>query len=139
MHITVRDDYAVQAMLAIAADGGGPVKTIEMATRQNIPVTYLPPILTDLRNAELITSRQGSDGGYSLARPATDITVGDIMRAVSGPLSSIRRMPPDTVTYDGAATSLPGLWAALRHTTHQLLDSTTLHDLLHGEGSATAA
>ncbi|GAB4050631.1 RrF2 family transcriptional regulator [Catellatospora paridis] len=136
MHISARHDYAVQAMLAIAAAGGGPVKTSDLAVMQGIPASYLPSILADLRRAELLSSRPGTDGGFSLARQLEQISVGDIMRAVSGALASVRGRPPHTITYTGAAVALPGLWQSVHTFTSDLLDSTTLLDLLgDGQGS----
>ncbi|WP_155375230.1 RrF2 family transcriptional regulator [Catellatospora vulcania] len=137
MHISARHDYAVQAMLAIAAAGGGPVKTSDLAVMQGIPASYLPSILADLRRAELLSSRPGTDGGFSLARRVEQISVGDIMRAVSGALASVRGRPPHTITYTGAATALPGLWQSVHTYTGDLLDSTTLLDLL-GDGQVPA-
>ncbi|MEV4410393.1 Rrf2 family transcriptional regulator [Catellatospora sp. NPDC049609] len=130
MHITARHDYAVQAMLAIAAAGGRLVTTNGLAARQGIPATYLAPLLYDLRRAELLTSRPGNDGGYTLARAAERITVGDVMRAVSGDLSSIRGRPADSISYVGAARALPRFWQSVHSATGRLLDSTTLRDLL---------
>ncbi|GAA1401827.1 RrF2 family transcriptional regulator [Catellatospora coxensis] len=139
MHISARHDYAVQAMLAIAAAGGGPVKTSDLAVMQGIPVSYLPSILADLRRAELLSSRPGTDGGFSLARPIAQISVGDIMRAVSGALASVRGRPPHTITYTGAATALPGLWSSVHTFTSDLLDRTTLDRLLDTDRELAAA
>ncbi|MBV1853674.1 RrF2 family transcriptional regulator [Catellatospora tritici] len=130
MHITARHDYAVQAMLAIADAGGVHVTTGELAARQNIPATYLAPLLYDLRRAELLISRAGNDGGYTLARSAERISVGDVMRAVSGELSSIRGRPANSITYVGAAQALPRFWRSLHSATGRMLDGTTLRDLL---------
>ncbi|MDI1464003.1 Rrf2 family transcriptional regulator [Catellatospora sp. KI3] len=130
MHITARHDYAVQAMLAIAAVGGGHVTTGELAALQGIPATYLAPLLYDLRRAELLSSRAGTDGGYCLARPPERISVGDVMRAVSGELSSIRGRPASSITYVGAARALPRFWQSLHSATGRMLDGTTLRDLL---------
>ncbi|GHJ47008.1 Rrf2 family transcriptional regulator [Catellatospora sp. TT07R-123] len=130
MHITARHDYAVQAMLAIAAAGGAHVSTSQLAARQGIPATYLPPLLYDLRRAELLLSRAGNDGGYSLARPAELISIGDVMRAVSGELSSIRGRPPHAITYVGSARALPLFWRSLHAAAGGMLNSTSLRDLL---------
>ncbi len=130
MHITARHDYAMQAMLAIADAGGRMVKTAELAAGQSIPVNYLPPILYDLRRAGLLASRQGSDGGYALAREADRISVGDVMRAVNGTLSSIRGLPPEAISYMGPALVLTGFWASVHRASLALLDNTTLRDLL---------
>ncbi|GIH07689.1 hypothetical protein Rhe02_57560 [Rhizocola hellebori] len=124
-------------MLAIAALPDSSVTTRELATMQNIPATYLSSILSDLRRAGLLKSRSGTDGGYGLARPAGQISIGDIMRAVSGELASIRSRPPHTISYHGAATHLPALWRAVHAATSELLDNTTLDDLLDSRERAT--
>ncbi|BCJ76500.1 Rrf2 family transcriptional regulator [Catellatospora sp. IY07-71] len=138
MHISARHDYAMQAMLAIAAAGGRLVNTNELAALQGIPATYLPPLLYDLRRAELLSSRPGNVGGYSLARGADRITVGDVMRAVSGELSSIRGRPAQSVSYVGAARALPRLWRSVHSLTAELLDGITLRDLLDELPESTA-
>lgn len=130
VHIPARIDYAVQAMLAIAARAGDPVTTMDMAATQHIPASYLPSILTDLRRAGLLTSRTGADGGYRLARPAHQISVGDVIRAVSGPLATIRGKPPQMISYHGAAAGLSRFWRSVHVTSSSLLDHTTLDDLL---------
>ncbi len=115
MHISARSDYAVQAMLAIAWHHGGPVKTAELAHMRNIPVSYLPSILADLRRARLLSGRTGIDGGYSLTRPVTEISVGDVMRAVEGMLASIRGGPPKSLRYNGAAGETAHVLAHAAH------------------------
>ena len=132
MHISARSDYAVQAMLAIAWHHGGPVKTAELARMQNIPVSYLPSVLADLRRARLLSGRTGIDGGYSLTRPVTEISVGDVMRAVEGTLATIRGRPPKSLSYSGAAAKLPAFWHTLHTATNSLLDNTMLSDLMDG-------
>lgn len=136
MHITARHDYAVQAMLAIASARGRLVTTNQLAAMQGIPATYLPPLLYDLRRAELLSSRPGNDGGYSLARAAETISIGDIMRAVDGAVSSIRGRPADKISYKGAARALPDFWRSVHLATSSLLDATTLGDLLEAPSAA---
>ena len=87
----------------LAAAGGGPVKGDALATAQGIPPKFLENILSDLRQSGLIRSQRGSEGGYWLARPAEEISVADVMRAVDGPLASVRGQRPEDVDYTGAA------------------------------------
>ena len=82
MRITAKVDYAVRAAAEMAADPGGPVKGEALAERQQIPPKFLENILADLRRAGLVRSQRGADGGYRLARPADEVTVADIIRAV---------------------------------------------------------
>jgi Rrf2 family protein len=132
VHIPARIDYAAQAMLAIAARDGGLVTTMDMAATQHIPASYLPSILTDLRRAGLLKSRTGADGGYRLARPARQISAGDVIQAVSGPLATIRDKPPQMISHHGAAVGLSRFWRSAHVTSSGLLDHTTLDDLLGG-------
>ena len=77
------------------------MKVERIATEQRIPRNFLENILLDLRHAELVTSRRGVEGGYRLARPATEISVADVIRAVEGPLASVRGVRPDELEYPG--------------------------------------
>ncbi|WP_321160678.1 RrF2 family transcriptional regulator [Janibacter hoylei] len=96
MDISARSDYAVRAMLTLAAatDGGTPVSVVRLAAEQELPRKFLEAILADLRRAELVVSRMGASGGYLLARPATQISVGAVIRAVDGPLAEVRGSAP---------------------------------------------
>ena len=94
MRISARADYAVRAAVVLAAAGDGPTKGEAIAQAQSIPLKFLENILGDLRHAGLVRSQRGADGGYWLGRPASEITVADIIRAVEGPLASVRGGPP---------------------------------------------
>ena len=73
------------------------------------------------------------DGGYQLARPATMVSVADIIRAIDGPLASIAGSRPEEMEYTGAATVLRDTWVALRATMRSVLESVTLADLASGK------
>jgi len=91
VRISAKADYAVRAAIELAVAGSErPTKGDTVAQAQGIPLKFLENILADMRHAGLITSRRGAEGGYWLARPADDITVADIIRAVEGPLASVR-------------------------------------------------
>ncbi|HVP00948.1 MAG TPA: Rrf2 family transcriptional regulator [Solirubrobacteraceae bacterium] len=134
MRLSAKADYAVRAAaeLAAAADAG-PVKGEAIATAQGISLKFLENILAELRHSGLVASRRGAEGGYWLARPADEITVADVMRAVEGPLASVRGEPPERVSYEGAATVLPRVWIALRSNLRAVLEHVTLADLARGE------
>src|SRR5262249_28130788 len=100
--ISAKADYAVRAAAELAAAGDGRVKGEALATAQGIPQNFLENILTDLRHAGLVKSQRGADGGYRLARPAAEVTVADVIRAVDGPLAAVRGEAPEDVTYVGA-------------------------------------
>jgi Rrf2 family protein len=129
MRISAKEDYAVRAALEIAAADGGPLKREEIAQAQDIPLAFLQNILMELRHAEIVEAQRGREGGFRLARPASEITVADIVRAVSGPLATVRGIRPQSVEYDGSAEPLQGVWIALRANIRDVLDRVTLADL----------
>ncbi|MEW1954442.1 Rrf2 family transcriptional regulator [Terrabacter sp. NPDC080008] len=135
MDISARVDYAVRAMLILAqadAEASGPVSIDALATRQELPRKFLEAIFADLRRAELVMSRRGSRGGYVLGRPSSAISVGDVFRAVDGPLAEVRGLRPHETEYQGVAAHLPSLWVAVRASLREVLDDTSLDDLRTG-------
>lgn len=140
MYISARADYAVRAMLAIAASGGRElVKAGVLASAQQIPLSFLQGILLDLRRAGLLYSHRGTDGGYELARTAEQITIGDILRAVDGSLTLVRGRPAGTAAYHGPATGLREVWLAVSTAIGDVVDRTTLADLLDPAATAVAS
>src|SRR2546423_13563921 len=103
MRVSARVDYAVRATLALAAAEGESVKGEQIAQAQEIPLNFLENILADLRNADLVRTQRGPAGGYRLARSPDRIPLAEIIRAVEGPLASVRGEPPESVSYEGAA------------------------------------
>ena len=132
MRISARADYAVRAAAELAAAGGGPVKGEALAAAQGIPPKFLENILGDLRHARPVRSQRGAEGGYWLARPADEITVADIVRAVEGPLATVRGEPPEDVAYRGAAEPLQQVWIAVRKNLRAVLERVTLADVAAG-------
>ncbi len=133
MRITAKADYAVRAAAELAAaEGEGPIKGERIATAQDIPLKFLENILSELRTAGIVASRRGADGGYWLDRPAAEVTVADVLRAVEGPLASIRGTGPERLDYAGAAAALPRMWVALRANLRGVLEAVTLADLASG-------
>lgn len=129
MRVSAKVDYALRAMLELAA-ADGLVKGERVATAQSIPQKFLENILLDLRHAELVASQRGVEGGYALGRPAAEITLADVIRAVEGPIASVRGERPDNLTYDGPASALSGTWLELRAAMRGVLEGTTLADLV---------
>jgi Rrf2 family protein len=131
MKISARVDYGVRTMLELAArqDIGEPVSTVDLATVQAIPVKFLEAILTTLRKANLLVSVRGSGGGFILAKPAADITIAEIIRALDGPLASIHGLAPEDATYEGSAAHLRDVWVALRVSMRDVLESVSLSDI----------
>ncbi|GAA1890100.1 RrF2 family transcriptional regulator [Lapillicoccus jejuensis] len=134
MDISAKTDYAVRALLTIAAvQGGHPVSADTLAQEQQLPRKFLESILGDLRRGGLVVSQRGAAGGYTLARPADEIAVAEVFRVVAGPLAEVRGLRPHETSYDGAAQHLPTLWVAVRASLRDVLDETSLADLLSGE------
>jgi Rrf2 family protein len=130
--ISAKSDYALRAAAVLASSDGGPVKAEAMATSQEIPQKFLENILSDLRQAGLVRSQRGSEGGYWLARPAEEITVADVIRAVDGPLASVRGMRPEDVAYEGPAQPLQHVWIAVRASLRHVVEHVTLAELAGG-------
>ncbi len=135
VRITAKADYAVRAAVELAAaeSTGKPVKGEQLARSQGIPQNFLENILTELRRAGIIRTRRGAEGGYRLARPAAEITVADVLRAVEGPLAAVQGVRPDELTYEGAAVQLPEVWVALRASLREVLEHVTLADIAKGK------
>jgi Rrf2 family protein len=120
-------------MVELAAAGDGPVKGERLAQAQEIPLNFLENIMADLRNAGLARSRRGADGGYWLGRPAEEITLADVIRAVDGPLAAVRGVRPEALSFDGAARPLGEVWIAVRASLRRVLEATTLADVVRDE------
>ena len=134
MRVSARADYAIRALLELTAAGAAaPVRGDAIARAQSIPAKYLENLLADLRRARLIASQRGASGGYRLARPASAITLADVIRAIDGPLAGVRDAAPEDVEYTGAAASLRDVWVALRASMRTVLEATTLADVAAGK------
>ena len=132
MHISAKADYAVRAALHLASVSEGPTKGEAIAGAQDIPAKFLEAILTSLRQAGLVRSQRGANGGYWLARPADAISVADVIRAVDGPLASVRGRGPEDVSYPGATAALQKVWIAVRTNLRDVLEHVSLADLATG-------
>lgn len=132
MRISAKVDYAIRAMAEIGSRDG-PVKTEAIATAQGMPTSYLIGILGDLRRARLLQSQRGPDGGFELERPATEISLADICRAIDGPLAEVHDLRLSSFEYEGPATELRQVWVAVRASLRRVLDGTSLQDLVDGE------
>jgi Rrf2 family protein len=133
VYISAKADYAARALLTLAAAGGGPVKSEALASEQDLPRRFLENILATLRSAGIVDTQRGAEGGYRLARPASAITVADVMRALDGPLAEVRGERPEDAVYEGAATHLRDVWVAVRAALRDVLENVTLADLVAGD------
>jgi len=134
VRVSAKADYALRACIELAAaEGEGHVKGERIAQAQEVPLKFLENILGDLRHAGLVRSQRGAEGGYWLARPAAEITLAEIIRAVEGPLANVRGVRPDAVEYQGAAEPLKEVWIAVRASLRSVLEAVTLADVASGE------
>ena len=133
MRVSAKTDYALRAAAEIAAaTGDAPVKGERIALAQDIPLRFLENILSELRNAGIVATQRGVEGGYWLAKPADQITLAEVMRALEGPLANVRGHRPETLAYEGSAKSLAELWIAVRASLRTVLETTTVADLANG-------
>jgi Rrf2 family protein len=134
MRISAKADYAVRAVVELAAAAGErPVKAERIANAQGIPLNFLENILGELRHAGVVRSHRGADGGFRLARAADQITIADVIRAVEGPLASVRGAPPEESNYSGASEALPRVWIAVRANLRQVVEKVTVADVAQGQ------
>ena len=128
MDVSVKGEYALRAVFDLAGRGGSdPVKIAEIAARQRIPQKFLELILSQLKQGGYLGSRRGADGGYFLARPPRNITVGDVLRHIDGPISPGRKqqrgnLPPDS--------PFPEFWQEVERALSSVIDKTTFADLV---------
>ena len=133
MRVSAKADYAIRAMVELAAAGDGPMKAERLAQAQEIPLKFLENILGDLRHAGIVRSQRGVEGGYWLARPAEEITVAEVIRAVEGPIANVRGIGPEQVEYAGSAERLREVWIAVRANLRAVLEHVTIADVARGE------
>ncbi|NAS23201.1 Rrf2 family transcriptional regulator [Herbidospora galbida] len=133
MRLSARVDYALRAAAELAASGDGPTTVGELAKGQEMPPKYLENILLQMRRAGLVRGQRGPEGGYVLARPANQISLADVIRAVDGPLANVRGERPEHVGYTGAAQALQQVWIALRASERAILEEVTLDQIATGD------
>ena len=115
-----------------AAPAGTPVKGEQIASEQHIPLKFLENILAELKRSSIVASQRGAEGGYWLARPATEVTVADIIRAVEGPLANVRGIRPEAIELEGRARPLQRMWISVRASLRGVLEHVTIADLVAG-------
>ena len=139
MYISAKVDYATRVLLTLAASVGTPIRGETLATTQDLPVRFVENTLVDLRRAGLVTSHRGADGGYKLAKPASQISIADIIRTLEGPLAEVHGLRPDQRAYEGPAEHLQDVWVALRAAMRSVLETVTLDKVLSGKLPARVA
>jgi Rrf2 family protein len=134
VRVSAKTDYALRAVVELAStNGDAPVKGEKLATSQAIPLRFLENILLQLRHAGLIESRRGADGGYRLARPASEIALADVIRAIDGPLAGVSGARPETLDFHGSSEPLREVWVAVRAALRGVLEQVTVADVAAGE------
>jgi Rrf2 family protein len=133
VRLTAKADYAIRAAVELAAVEVPPLKAERIAQAQSIPLKFLENILADLKHAGIVESRRGAEGGYWLARPADDVTLAEVIRAVEGPLANVRGIAPEELDYDGSAERLREVWIAVRASLRGVLERVTLADVARRE------
>jgi Rrf2 family protein len=134
VRVSAKADYAIRAAAELAAaEGSRHMRAERIAEAQQIPIKFLETILLELKHAGIVRNQRGPEGGYSLARPAADISLADVIRVVDGPLANVRGDRPEHVTYTGAAEKLTDVWIALRANLRAVLEATSLADLASGD------
>jgi Rrf2 family protein len=133
MRVSAKADYALRAVIELAAAGAGPTKGERIAQAQEIPLKFLENILGDLRHAGIVRSQRGVEGGYWLARPPDEITLAEVVRAVEGPIANVRGVGPEQVQYPGSAERLREVWIAVRANLRAVLEQVTIADIARGE------
>ena len=139
VYISAKVDYATRVLLTLAASDGTPIRGEMLAKEQDLPVRFIENTLVELRRAGLVTSQRGAEGGYRLGRPATDISIADIIRALEGPLAEVHGLRPDQRSYVGPAEHLQDVWVALRASMRAVLEATTLDHVVKGKLPARVA
>lgn len=136
MRISKKCQYALSAVFELALrDTDQPVKIHDIAGAQNIPPRFLEVILNQLRHAGFVDSRRGSEGGYMLARAAEDLTVGEVIEYLQGPIS----MPTDDAQKANKSESFYGnyafelLWENVNRAISQICNNTTFAELIEYE------
>lgn len=135
MRVSAKADYGLRAMAALALMEGerdGPVTREQIGESQEIPVAFLENILLDLKRAGLVMSIRGQRGGFRLLRPAEAITLAQVIRALEGPLASVRGQRPEDLAFQGPAAPLRDVWVAVRANLRAVLERVTIADLVGG-------
>lgn len=133
VRVSAKADYAIRAAAELASSDGEPIKGEHLAESQDIPLQFLEQILLELKKAGIVRTRRGAKGGYWLAKPASEVNLAEVIRAVEGPIANVQSAPPESITYRGNAASLQEVWIAVRASLRQVLESVTLDQIVSGD------
>ena len=136
MHVSAKADYGMRALLELAvayeSDPTQLSKGDAIAKAQRIPLKFLEGILRQLRQAGIVSSQRGAEGGYRLDRSPSDVSIADVVRALDGPLAAVRGQRPEDLDYQGASEHLREVWIAVRASMRQVLEHISLADVASG-------
>lgn len=131
MRVSAKSDYALRALIELAAQGDDvAVSAEEIGRRQDIPRGFLQAILADLRRAGVVMSQRGQAGGWRMAKDSGSVSVADVIRAVDGPLVSVYGLRPEAVHYNESADSLQHVWIAARSSLREVFERVTIRSLV---------
>jgi Rrf2 family protein len=142
--LTMKAKYALRALMVLAQPGRELTTARALAVDAEVPEKFLEAILVELRRAGFVQSRRGLLGGHSLARPASEIRLGDVIRCIDGPLAPIRCASVTAFAVcedcrDPEHCAIRALMSDVRNAMSQVLDHRTLHELSAREGEALRA
>jgi Rrf2 family protein len=130
MRVSAKSDYALRALIEMAGRADGPaVSAEELGRLQDIPHGFLQAILADLRRAGVVMSQRGQSGGWRMGRPAAEVSVADVIRAVDGPLVSVYGLRPESVSYNESADVLQHVWIAARSSLREVFEEVSIQQL----------
>jgi Rrf2 family protein len=132
MRVSTKSDYALRALIEIARSDDV-VSAERIASKQDIPATFLQAILADLRRAAIVSSQRGQSGGWRMAADPSAVAIADVIRAVDGPLLSVYGLRPENVEYNDSAKVLQTVWIAARSSLRSVFETTTLAHLASGD------
>jgi Rrf2 family protein len=130
MRISARTDYAIRVLIELAADATRPLTCEGIAESQGIPYRFLKAVVRDLRQAGLVRSRRGCEGGYWLARPAATISLEEVVAAVDGALFTVNGEDPGALSYPAPAERVELLWQVLRAQAQEIFGGISIADLV---------
>ncbi|HEX6681320.1 MAG TPA: Rrf2 family transcriptional regulator [Candidatus Limnocylindrales bacterium] len=124
MRLSARVDYALRAVIELARGGQSPITADRIARAQEIPPKFCESILLQLRRGGVVYAQRGPEGGYWLAKPASELTLLEIIEVIDGPLGSPRTQ---------AEGALQKVWAALEEAERRILTEVTIEHVISGK------
>jgi Rrf2 family transcriptional regulator, cysteine metabolism repressor len=135
MKISTKVRYGARAMLELASHyGKGPIELKEIAKREDISIKYLEQVIIPLRTGGLVKSIRGSKGGYSLAKPPSEILLNDLVEILEGPLDLVECLRNPTTCRKVPTCATRDIWKDVQEAIYRIFHSITLEDMLNRKG-----